>query len=87
MTNTAQAIRNHLANGSTADLAASLLMLDAIAEADRPDHIKRAIAETVWELEGRFPEVCTAVLAWVDDLETDLSMAEVAVAAIPAGAI
>lgn len=78
------ALVNHVTSGSTATLATCLLRLD---NGPSTEVTRTAAAAVVEELANRHPEVVTALDAWSLDLDTDLSLAEAVVAALPMAAL
>jgi hypothetical protein len=78
------ALANHTASGSTATLATCLLKLDTMPSTPETRTAASAIIE---ELAARHPEVVTALDAWSMDLDTDLSIAEATIAALPMDAL
>lgn len=80
------ALDAHLASGTTAQLAAALMVLDSIQNPSEAQ--KRARIEVIEELTRRHADtVAPAVLAWHDDPESDATQAEVVIAALPAEAL
>ena len=75
---------DHVATGTTAQLATVLLALDQ----STADQVHRtAAAAVVEELARRHPEVVAALDVWFDDLETSVSLNEAVVAALPLEAL
>ncbi len=79
-TTTRQELTELLASATTAQLAICLLAIDDMP-ADAAT--RRAGAETIEELTRRHPEVLPALDAWSLDLDTELSIIEATVAALP----
>ena len=76
-------LTTRIATQDTATLAECLLAIGG----NRTPETNLVHAAIIDELANRFPEVDAALDLWAEDLETELTIAEATVAAVPVGAL
>lgn len=84
MDTTTNPLAARIATQDTATLAECLLTISASKRTPEMNMVHAAIID---EMVARFPDVDAALEAWSEDLDSDLTIAEATVAALPVGAL